>query len=108
MAAQANPGTFKIPGPEEAALAKLGDLVRLHFLVTDDGTAEEETCPRAERMWVEICELRQGGLFRGHLTNEPAVIRSLQPGDVIEFEWRHVAQVYIPLSDPRHPDFKKK
>jgi len=99
--ARRNPGTFRVPSPEEEALVSIGTLLRLHFIVTDPAAGDD--APRAERMWVEVCALPRAGIHRGHLTNEPRFIRSLQPGDVIEFTWAHVAQVYVRAQDPRHP-----
>lgn len=101
--AAANPATFAVPSPDEARLVKRGDLLRLHFLITDPGVAADPQSPRAERMWVEVCDLPGNGLFRGHLTNLPGFIASLEPGDVIEFAWEHVAQVHVRVDDPRHP-----
>lgn len=43
-------------------------------------------------MWVEVCAI-ESFTFLGHLTNEPQFIDALSPGDVIEFEWKHVAQL---------------
>ena len=100
--AAAHPATFEVPSPDEAALAQAGDLLRLHFLITDPEVTSDPQNPRAERMWVEVCDLPGNGLFRGHLTNMPGFISSLEPGDVIEFKWRHVAQVYIGAGDPRY------
>ena len=100
--ARLHPGTFEVPAPEEAALVALGDLLRLHFLVTDPEINPDANAPRAERMWVEVCAPMTNGLLRGHLTNQPKFISTLDPGDVIEFRWDHVAQVYVKTSDPRH------
>ena len=101
--AAAHPATFEVPSPDEAGLVQVGDLLRLHFLITDAATISDPRSPRAERMWVEVCEVPGNGVFRGHLTNEPAFIPSLEPGDVIEFAWEHVAQVYVKAGDPRYP-----
>lgn len=90
-----HPTTFKVPSPDEAMLVQLGDLLRLHFLITDPELRSDPQNPRAERMWVEVCDLPGNGLFRGHLTNMPGFITSLEAGDVIEFMWEHVAQVYV-------------
>jgi hypothetical protein len=102
-AARERPETFEVPSANEASLVKLGDLLRLHFLLTDPETTSDPESPRAERMWVEVCTLLDRGIFRGHLTNMPLFIPSLEPGDVIEFTWNHVAQVYVRTGDPRHP-----
>jgi hypothetical protein len=101
--ALANPDTFEVLATTEAELTQLGDLLRLHFLITDPALVQDPAGPRAERMWVEVCDLPGNGLFRGHLTNTSALIASLEPGDVIEFAWQHVAQVYVKAGDPRHP-----
>lgn len=92
------PDTFKLPSKAARARARVGSLVRLHFIVTDPEVTAEPGNPRAERMWVEVCEMSGNGAMLGHLTNEPACIESLEPGDVIEFLWRHVAQVESPRS----------
>lgn len=90
--AVSHPKTFKVPSLQEAPLVEIGDLLRLHFVITNLVTSDPEN-PRAERMWVEVCQLAESGVFRGHLTNQPMYIDSLEPGDVIEFKWEHVAQV---------------
>jgi len=97
-----HPETFEVPSTAEASLVRIGDLLRLHFLLTDPATASDPDTPRAERMWVEVCSLATDHVFRGHLTNRPVHISSLEPGDVIEFMWEHVAQVYVKSGDPRH------
>ena len=98
---RSEPDTFEIPKPEERDLVAEGQLLRLHFVITEPPQTPDP--PRAERMWVEVCDVLDTGAIRGHLTNEPAYIASLSPGDVIEFEWKHVAQVYVTQDDPRHP-----
>ena len=97
-----HPDTFEVPSTDEASLVRIGDLLRLHFLLTDPATASDPGTPRAERMWVEVCSLATDQVFRGHLTNQPIHISSLEPGDVIEFMWEHVARVYVTKDDPRH------
>ena len=97
---EANPESFEIPSSDEASLVKIGDLLRLHFTLTGPF---EKGVPRAERMWVEVCMIQED-CFYGHLTNEPIAIDSLTPGDVIQFNWNHVAQIYIRAGDPRHSE----
>jgi len=96
------PETFEVPASAEASLVRIGHLLRLHFLLTDPEAVSDPESPGAERMWVEVCSLADDGVFRGHLTNRPIYIASLEPGDVIEFMWKHVAQVYVTTDDPRH------
>lgn len=100
-----SPDTFEIPSPEEESLVAVGHLLRLHFVITGEEPLRDPDCPRAERMWVEVCDVLESGIIRGHLTNEPVCIPSLCPGDVIEFEWRHVAQVYVTKDNPMHPEY---
>jgi hypothetical protein len=101
-AALQHPETFEVPSAAEASMVRIGDLLRLHFLLTDPATASDPETPRAERMWVEVCALATDGIFRGHLTNQPVHISSLEPGDVVEFLWEHVARVYVTKDDPRN------
>lgn len=77
---QKNPRHFLIPSQEEINQLKLGDQVRLIFVLD---TVLENGC-RAERMWVELTEIRDGK-FKGRLTNQPAYITSIQLGDELEF-----------------------
>lgn len=100
IAHETYPDRFEVPEDSEKELVVIGSLLRLHFIVTD---TDEVNAPRAERMWVEVCKI-DGDIFYGHLTNEPAVIKSLDPGDVIQFQWNHVAQIYVKKDDPRHPE----
>ena len=91
--AKVHAATFEVPSLTELSRMKIGDVVRLHFVITAPGVMADPRNPRAERMWVEVCKLHEDGRIWGHLTNEPAFIDSLDPGDVIEFECRHVAQM---------------
>ncbi|MEM6503300.1 MAG: DUF2314 domain-containing protein [Cyanobacteria bacterium P01_C01_bin.89] len=107
---QDHPETFEVPNVQEVEMCREGDLLRLHFLTWgygDQDVSDEEAAsmPRAERMWVEVCQILSGRCFRGHLTNQPQCIKSLNPGDIIEFEARHVAQIYLRKGDPKHPEF---
>ncbi|MFD2332581.1 DUF2185 domain-containing protein [Cohnella sp. GCM10020058] len=96
-----NPNTFFIPSLKERQKQKKGDFVRLHFVL--EHPAEDE--PRAERMWVEVTgKKRWGQTYTGILTNQPVYIKSLQIGDQIEFEPKHIARVIIPKDDPRWLD----
>lgn len=98
-----NPNDFFIPLSEERKSQKKGDLVRLHFLLNNP----KEDEPRAERMWVEITEAKLGK-YAGVLTNQPACIKSINAGDKIEFEARHIAQTIIKKGDPRWIDSSEK
>ena len=88
---QKNPRHFLIPSQEEINQLKLGDQVRLIFVLD---TVLENGC-RAERMWVELTEIRDRK-FKGRLTNQPAFITSIQLGDELDFAREHIASLMIP------------
>lgn len=88
---QKNPRHFLIPSQEEINQLKLGDQVRLIFVLD---TVLENGC-RAERMWVELTEIRDGK-FKGRLTNQPAYITSIQLGDELDFAREHIASLMVP------------
>lgn len=88
---QKNPRHFLIPSQEEINRLKPGDQVRLIFVLD---TVLENGC-RAERMWVELTEIRDGK-FKGRLTNQPAYITSIQLGDELAFAREHIASLMVP------------
>jgi len=95
--AKANPSSFFIPPKTERKNQKIGDEVRLHFLLNDP-TSDE---PRAERMWVEITKERSlFSKYKGLLTNQPVHIEGLNLGDEIEFEAKHIARTVIKKDSP--------
>lgn len=94
---QLYPNSFFIPSLKERKGQKKGDLVRLHFIINNPG----EEKPRAERMWVEIKDKKLlSKKYIGILTNQPVFIKTLNQGDMIEFEPRHVARTIIKESNP--------
>lgn len=102
---QSNPNTFFIPSKKERHNQRKGDLVRLHFVLNHPS----EEGPRAERMWVEITGKKLfNQKYIGILTNQPIYINSLNAGDKIEFEPRHIARTLIPKDDPRWLDIGEK
>ena len=88
---QKNPRHFLIPSQEEINQLKMGDQVRLIFVLD---TVLENGC-RAERMWVELTEICDGK-FKGRLTNQPAYITSIQLGDELDFAREHIASLMLP------------
>lgn len=88
---QKNPRHFLIPSQEEINQLKPGDQVRLIFVLD---TVLKNGC-RAERMWVELTEIRDGK-FKGRLTNQPAYITSIQLGDELDFAREHIASLMVP------------
>jgi hypothetical protein len=99
--AKANPDTFFIPSSEERKNQRIGDSVRLHFLLDNPNNDE----PRAERMWVTINQ--EQNMFRpykGVLDNQPVYIDDLKIDDEITFKACHIARTIIKKDDPRWID----
>jgi hypothetical protein len=94
------PYTFYKPSSEVVSLLKEGNEVKLIFEFESD----DPEAPQAERMWVEIKEIKNGK-YVGTLDNDPAYINDLNLGDTVEFEERHI--VDTDLDDPI-PSITKK
>jgi hypothetical protein len=100
-AAASYPETFFIPGMTERQSQKVGDSVRLHFLLQDVGPDE----PRAERIWVTITQVEGArGTYKGTLKTAPVFFRELKIDDEVAFEPRHIARTIIKKGDPRWID----
>ena len=84
------PRTFIIPTEEEIEDLKIDDLVKLIFCLPEE---TDNDC-RAERMWVQITEISEDG-FSGILDNEPYYIQNLHSGDLITFQKKHIAAIFI-------------
>ena len=100
VTARAEDGSFFIPSPVERSQQQVGDMVRLHFLLS----APQDKQPRAERMWVKICERTEVDgyvYYRGVLSNQPAFIQGLNQGDSVAFEPCHVARTLIRPDNPQ-------
>lgn len=96
------PETFEIPELKSRSGLRIGDMVKLIFIVTP----EPPQPPTGERMWVEITEivwpvklgkghdrLRQGEpRFTGILMNAPVVVDA-KHGDEIQFAPCNVAAI---------------
>jgi len=85
------PDTFPIPAIDERTALRIGDLVKLVF-VLDPPPADG---PNAERMWVEVRSVQPDGSYDGWLTNTPVVVTALAPKTVVAFEPRHVAGIAL-------------
>jgi hypothetical protein len=79
-----SPYTFYIPSKQVIDILGVGDIVKLIFL----GESEQDGLA-GERMWVEITE-RNGGDFRGLLTNEPYDLKDLVVGQEVVFKVEHI------------------
>lgn len=64
----------------------VGEVVKLIFRFESD----DPEAPGAERMWVLVDEIGQGGTFKGRLDNDPKYIQELKAGDPISFSACHI------------------
>jgi hypothetical protein len=92
--AAAYPRSFFIPSRETRSSLGVDDLVKLVFEVVGG-----EDAGAGERMWVRITDKAPGG-YVGALENEPIVVDGLWPGARVEFEPRHVIDVWHEEDDP--------
>jgi hypothetical protein len=100
-AAASSPETFFIPSADIRKSQKVGDAVRLHFLLQDVGPDE----PRAERIWVTITQAEDDPRkFKGTLQTKPVYFRDMKINDEVSFEPRHISQTIIRKGDPRWID----
>ncbi len=88
--------TFHKPSKEVVSQLKAENQAKLIFEFESD----DPKAPRAERMWVEITEVKNG-IFYGYLDNEPAHIKDLNYKDPIEFRECHI--IDTDLDDPIPP-----
>jgi hypothetical protein len=87
------PSTFWIPAAERRAALAEGNIVKLIFRMTLRHPETGEELVEVERMWV-IVEGRDGGTYRGQLDNDPHCTSDFTSGAAVEFEPRHVIQIY--------------
>ena len=85
--------TFHKPSSEVVARLQTGNQAKLIFEFQSD----DPDAPGAERMWVEIEEVR-GDTFFGYLDNDPAHIKDLKYKDPVEFNSCHI--INTDLDDP--------
>lgn len=84
-----NPRHFLKPTDEELDNLKIGEMVRLFFVLKE----QRDNC-RAERMWVEIEHIEKDTIT-GYLTNQPFYIEDIQIGDIIAFNRKNIATVIV-------------
>jgi hypothetical protein len=103
-AAALYPDSFFIPDADERNGRKVGDSVRLHFVLRDSGPDE----PGAERIWVTITQAtgEDGAAitYKGTLETSPVSFKEFKIDDEVSFEPRHIAQTIIKKGDPRWID----
>ena len=83
------PDTFGLPKRSARENLKVGDIVKLIFVLNDP----DPSMPGAERMWVTVSAGR-GSNYVGELNNEPALVQGAKVGDFIEFGPEHVIDIY--------------
>ena len=99
---RADPGTFRIPAAGERSDLRSGDAVKLLFLLADENASGPYV--QCERMWVVVEESSEGG-YVGKLDNDSVTSGVLRAGDRVSFGPEHVATIWVPRADPRHPDY---
>jgi hypothetical protein len=77
------PKTFLIPAESERLSVGPGSIVQLMFEMNDG---------YGERMWVDVTEVKRRHLL-GYLSNQPAFIPRLDPGDKIKFKREHIINI---------------
>ena len=87
------PSTFWIPPAERRAALPAGAIVKLIFRLTLRDPATGEELVEVERMWVTV-DGRTGLTYQGRLDNDPYCTSDLVSGAAVEFEPRHVIQIY--------------
>jgi hypothetical protein len=85
-----HPSTFFIPSLGRRRSLEPGDSARLVFRFSPRAGHD----PSAERMWVAVAGADERG-YAGYLANQPYLIKSLEAGDVIGFDRRHVAATEV-------------
>lgn len=85
------PRTYSIPRREQRHGLRVGDMVKLVFLLE----RAQGGRPRAERLWVRVDEVAAAA-YMGTLDNDPLHLTRLKAGDRIPFGPEHVAALYQP------------
>ncbi len=85
------PDSFFVPPPERRTGLRVGDVVKLLFVLEDPAAGGVD---QVERMWVEI-DTARGGHYQGVLLNRPVTNHALSPGCRVEFAPEHVAAIAV-------------
>lgn len=94
-----NKYTFYKPSRKILKNLKVGNIVKLTFEFESSNSEH----PGAERMWVEITEIKDDK-FKGKLDNHPFYLHELYAGDEIKFEYKHIIDHDLGLSEPNLVD----
>jgi hypothetical protein len=97
--AKENKYTFYKPSIGILKNLKVGNIVKLTFEFESSNSEH----PGAERMWVEITEIKNDK-FKGKLDNHPFYLHELYAGDEIRFEYKHIIDHDLGLSEPNLVD----
>lgn len=97
--AKENKYTFYKPSREILKNLKVGNIVKLTFEFETSNSEHQG----AERMWLEITEINEDK-FKGTLDNHPFYLHELYAGDEIEFEYKHIIDHDLELSEPNLVD----
>lgn len=97
--AKENKYTFYKPSIEILKNLKVGNIVKLTFEFESSNSEH----PGAERMWIEITEIKNDK-FKGKLDNHPFYLHELYAGDEIKFEYKHIIDHDLGLSEPNLVD----
>ncbi|WP_211061855.1 DUF2185 domain-containing protein [Aquimarina sp. MMG015] len=97
--AKENKYTFYKPSRKILRNLKVGNIVKLTFEFESSNSEH----PGAERMWVEITEIKDDK-FNGKLDNHPFYLHELYAGDEIKFEYKHIIDHDLGLSEPNLVD----
>lgn len=81
-----SPDTFFIPERSRRERLQTGQIVKLCFLPDGDRSPE--------RMWVIVKRALASDRYTGTLDNEPYGIDELSADQLVEFEARHVIDIY--------------
>jgi|SRR6266850_1588690 len=81
------PNTFEIPSRAARENLLPGEIVKLLFRITSEGSVN------VERMWVRIDE-RIDGDYLGTLDNDPRTTQSFAAGTRVNFGPQHIIAIY--------------
>ncbi len=86
------PETFWIPPQGARSSLEPDQIVKLMFRIAHDDESGQPT-ESVERMWVVVAA-HEGDRYRGVLDNDPFCTEAIRAGLEVDFEPRHVIQIY--------------
>jgi len=79
--AQAHPETFSAPNKEELSKVVVGDCVKICI-------------DNKERLWVEVTEIKGGGVLKGRIDNVPVLVEGISFGDSLLFKEENIYDIF--------------